>query len=88
MLTHAYWIPRLRSNVVSIGQLDEIGCPAHIENRVMTVRDASRKVIISVPRMQNRLYLARLSIVKPVCLLAHAGDVAWLLHARFGHQHF
>jgi hypothetical protein len=41
-----------------------------------------------VPRARNRLYPARLSIVKPVCLLAHTGDAAWLWHARFGHQHF
>jgi hypothetical protein len=87
-LTHVYWIPRLHGNVVSIGQLDEIGCPAHVENGVMTVRDASRRVIVSVPRARNRLYPARLSIVKPVCLLAHTGDTAWLWHARFGHQHF
>jgi hypothetical protein len=87
-LTHVYWIPRLRSNVISIGQLDKIGCPAHVENGVMTVRDASRKVIVSMPRARNHLYPARLSIVKPVCLLAHAGDAAWLWHAWFGHQHF
>jgi hypothetical protein len=47
----------------------------------MTVRDPSRKVIVSVPHACNRLYPARLSIVKPVCLLAHAGDAAWLWHA-------
>jgi hypothetical protein len=26
-LTNVYWIPRLKMNIVSIGQLDEIGCP-------------------------------------------------------------
>jgi hypothetical protein len=88
VLTHVYWIPRLRSNVISIGQLDEIGCPAHIENGVMMVRDSSRRVIVSVTWACNRLYPARLAIVKPVCLLVHAGDAAWLWHARFRHQHF
>jgi hypothetical protein len=25
-----YWIPRLKSNIVSIGQLDELGYPTHV----------------------------------------------------------
>jgi hypothetical protein len=54
----------------------------------MTVQDSSRRVIVSVPRARNRLYPAHLAIVKPVCLLAHAGETAWLWHTRFGHQHF
>jgi hypothetical protein len=87
-LTGVYWIPRLRSNVVSIGQLDEIGCPTQVEGGFMTVRDRTKKTIVRVPRARNRLYPARLHIVKPVCLLAHAHDHAWLWHSRFGHQHF
>uniref|UniRef100_A0ACD5WTY3 Uncharacterized protein n=1 Tax=Avena sativa TaxID=4498 RepID=A0ACD5WTY3_AVESA len=87
-LTEVYWIPRLRSNVVSVGQLDEIGCPTHVEDGRMTVRDRQRKIIVRAPRARNRLYPVQLQIVKPVCLLARTGDTAWLWHARYGHQHF
>jgi hypothetical protein len=31
-LTNVYYIPRLKSSIVSIGQLDEIGCRVLIEN--------------------------------------------------------
>jgi hypothetical protein len=48
----------------------------------MTVHDPSEKVIVSVPHARNSLYPAHLSIIKPVCLLAHAGDAAWLWHAQ------
>jgi hypothetical protein len=27
-----YWIPRLKSNIVTIGQLDEIGCPTLVKD--------------------------------------------------------
>lgn len=88
-LTDTYWIPCLRSNVVSIGQLDEIWCPTHVEDSYMTVCDRQRKIIAKVPRARNRLYIAGMRIVKLVCLLAHDGDDAWVRHARFGgHQHF
>lgn len=36
-LTNVYWIPRLKSNIVSIRQLDEIGCPTHIEDDFMMI---------------------------------------------------
>jgi hypothetical protein len=38
-LTNVYWIPRLKTNIVSIGQLDENGCPTHVQDGMMTVRD-------------------------------------------------
>jgi transposase InsO family protein len=41
-----------------------------------------------VPRARNRLYIVQLQIVKPICLAAHVDDIAWLWHARFGHQSF
>jgi hypothetical protein len=88
VLMNVYWIPRIRSNVVSIGQLDEIGCPTHVEDGHMMVCDRVNKIIVKRPRERNQLYPAHLKIVKPVCLLAHAGKTAWVWHARFGHQHF
>src|SRR4051794_15150834 len=30
-LSSVYWIPRLKSSIVSIGQLDELGYPTHVE---------------------------------------------------------
>jgi hypothetical protein len=34
-----YFIPRLKSNIISLGQLDEIGCKYSAEDAVMTVLD-------------------------------------------------
>jgi transposase InsO family protein len=87
-LTQVYWIPRLKSNIVSIRQLDKIGCPTHVEGGFMTVCDRQRRILAKVPRSRNRLYIVRLQLVKPVCLAAHVGEDGWLWHARFGHQHF
>jgi hypothetical protein len=67
-LDGVYWIPRLKSNIVSIGQLDEIGYPTHVEDGYMTVHDRSKNLIAKVPRTRNRLYVTNLNIVQPVCL--------------------
>ncbi|XP_071683640.1 uncharacterized protein [Lolium perenne] len=87
-LARVYWIPRLKTNIVSIGQLDEIGFPTHVEHGFMTVRDADKVLVAKVPRTKNRLYIVHLQIVQPVCLAAHANDDAWRWHSRFAHQSF
>jgi hypothetical protein len=68
--------------------LDELGYPTHIEHGFMTVRDRDRKLVAKVPHSRNRLYIANLRIVQPVCLSAHAEDEVWRWHSRFGHQSF
>ncbi|CAN1315404.1 hypothetical protein LINPERPRIM_LOCUS29700 [Linum perenne] len=39
VMTHVYYIPRLKSNILSVGQLDENGCMVVIEDGVMSVMD-------------------------------------------------
>ena len=41
-LTDVYYIPRLRSIIVSIGQLDEHGCQVLIDGGVLRIRDRER----------------------------------------------
>lgn len=38
VLTDVYYIPRLYSNIVSLGQLDENGCQVLIQDRVLDTR--------------------------------------------------
>lgn len=87
-LANVYWIPKLKSNIVSIGQLDELGFPTHVEHGFMTVWDQEKLLIAKVPRTKNRLYIAHLKVVQPVCLAAHTDDEAWRWHSRFVHQSF
>jgi hypothetical protein len=38
-LDDVYFIPRLTANIVSLGQLDEGGCPVHIDKGVLRIWD-------------------------------------------------
>jgi hypothetical protein len=81
-----YFIPRLRSNIVSLGQLDEAGCDVHISGGVLRLRDRQNRLLATrVPRARNRLYVVALQIAQPVCLAARHGEDAWRWHARYGH---
>ncbi|XP_073362463.1 uncharacterized protein [Aegilops tauschii subsp. strangulata] len=86
-LMDVYYIPRLKSSVVSLGQLDENGCDINTRHGVLTVRDRRGALIFKVKRSQNRLYKVHIHPVRPACLAARANSVSWRWHARFGHLH-
>jgi hypothetical protein len=71
-----YILPRLRSNIISIGQLDEIDVKTLVEDGIMSLFGRQRRVIASVRRMPYLLYPIYLTLRTPMSLLAQAGDVA------------
>lgn len=85
VLTKVYYIPRLRSNIISLGQLDEFGCQVLIDQGVLRVRNQQKGLLAKVCRSQNRLYKITLTIAQPVSLLARTNDNAWRWHERYGH---
>ncbi|XP_020249218.1 uncharacterized protein LOC109826605 [Asparagus officinalis] len=60
LFTSVYFIPRLRSNIVSLDQLDENGCMTVIEDGCLMVYDRSRRLLAKVRRSRNRLYVLNL----------------------------
>ncbi|XP_073363375.1 uncharacterized protein [Aegilops tauschii subsp. strangulata] len=87
-LTDVYYIPRLRSNIISLGQLGENGSQVLIEHGVLRLRDQQQRILIRVERMRNRLYVVTLDATQPVCLAVRAGEQAWRWHERYGHLNF
>ncbi|WVZ50181.1 hypothetical protein U9M48_001459 [Paspalum notatum var. saurae] len=87
-LTGVYFIPRLRSSIISLGRLDKRGCQVLIENGALRLRDRERKLLAMVRRSVNSLYVLPLHIARPVCLAAKQEEEAWRWHARFGHISF
>ena len=88
VLTDVYYIPKLKSNIVSLGQLEEKGSKSVLENGKLCVFDQEKTLLISAPRTANRLYTIKLGLTTPVCLLAKSDDAAWRWHARLGHLNF
>lgn len=52
-LTDIYFIPRLWSNIVDIGQPDERGCHVLIDNGVLRIRERERRLLIKVNSFNN-----------------------------------
>ncbi|GJZ51223.1 zinc finger, CCHC-type containing protein [Tanacetum coccineum] len=88
IISHVYYLPSLKSNLLSLGQFTEIGCKVEMEDNELRLYDVNNQIFIRVPRQKNRLYKAILKIGTPVCLLANLSDTTWLWHARLGHLNF
>ena len=88
VLTNVYYIPKLKSNIISLGQLEEAGCDVRLYNGRLTVVNSEGVLIISVPRTSNRLHTLKNAVVSLVCLHINLEDKNWLRHARFDHLNF
>jgi hypothetical protein len=76
VLTEVYYIPKLKSNIVSLGQLEEGGCKVVLENGYYNVYDVERLLLAHAPRVSNRLYLLKMHLAAPVYLKAKTDDQA------------
>lgn len=74
--TGVYYIPKLKTNIIRIGQLDEISFQTLVEDGVMHIRDIDRRLLAKIPRAHNRLYMLDATLARPVCLSARVEE-AW-----------
>ncbi|PWA60828.1 ribonuclease H-like domain, Reverse transcriptase, RNA-dependent DNA polymerase [Artemisia annua] len=88
LVSDVYYIPNLKSNILSLGKLTEIGCKVIMDGDKLTLYDKSKKLFMKVERSKNRIYSIRLQIDTPICLLANVDNQEWLWHARLGHLNF
>jgi hypothetical protein len=82
-----YFIPRLTTNIMSIGQLDEIGYKIDIDAGMMKIRESGGVLLTKVKREVNHLYVLHLKFTQSTCLAVRGcGDeVAWCWYERFRH---
>ena len=80
-LIDVYYIPQLRSSIISIGQLDERGSEVLIKDGVLRIRDQEQRLLAKVKRSQNQLYLLDLKVEQPMCLASRHTEEPWMWHA-------
>ena len=88
MITNVYYVPKLKSNILSLGQLLEKGYDIHMKNMHIWLRDSSNNLISKVHMAKNRLFPLNLQTIDARCLKANVQDESWCWHMRFGHLNF
>ncbi|KAL9250584.1 hypothetical protein AKJ16_DCAP13271 [Drosera capensis] len=69
ILHEVYYIPKLCTNIISLGQMTENGSEVNMVGDAIKVYD-NGKLLMFVKRTSNRLYKISLELAKPICLLA------------------
>ena len=82
---NVYYIPEMRSNILSIGQLLEKGFTVYMKDMTLHLKDKRGRAIARVEMGQNRMFKLNLRRVSERCLQVDKKDEAWLWHMRFGH---
>ncbi|KAL9249937.1 hypothetical protein AKJ16_DCAP25209 [Drosera capensis] len=70
ILHEVYYIPKLCTNIISLGQMTENGSEVNMVGDAIKVYD-NGKLLMFVKRTSNRLYKISLELAKPICLLTN-----------------
>ncbi|KAI5448246.1 hypothetical protein KIW84_015608 [Lathyrus oleraceus] len=82
-----YYVPNLKTNILSLGQLTEKGYSILMKERILYLKDKLGHLIARVEMERNRMYKLNLINVREKCLQVNVEDKASLWHLRFGHLH-
>ena len=80
-----YYIPDLKSNIISLGQATESGCDIRLRDEYLIMRDREGKLIAKATRSKNRLYKVRMKIKESMSLLTTETGESTRWHSRLGH---
>ncbi|KAJ0602036.1 putative RNA-directed DNA polymerase [Helianthus annuus] len=88
IVSNVYYIPSLKSNVISLGQMTENGYEVVMKDEFLRMIDEKGRLVMKVKRSVNRLYKIALKVGRHTCLAMKLSEEAWLWHARMGHANF
>ena len=87
VLTSVFYVPELKNNLPSIGQLHEKGLAIMIHDGLCKIYHPDKGLIIQTVMSTNRTFtlLANKQKKKEVCFQASAQELYHLWHRRYGH---
>ncbi|KAK3040910.1 hypothetical protein RJ639_027905 [Escallonia herrerae] len=86
-ISNVLYVPDLKSNLLSAGQLQEKGYIITIQQGACEIYDPIRGAIVVVEMSSNRLFPLKIESVQS-CLMTEVKDSSWLWHFRYGHLSF
>lgn len=87
-ISNVYYVPNMKNNIFSLGQLLEKGYDIHLKDHILSIRDKRENLIAKVPMTRNRMFALSIQNDIAKCLKTCFKDSSWLWHLRFGHLNF
>ncbi|GKC23421.1 retrovirus-related pol polyprotein from transposon TNT 1-94 [Tanacetum coccineum] len=83
-----YYVPAMKSNILSLGQLMEKGYWVLMKNEKMLLKNKEGVMVTLVRMCKNRTFKLNLNSIAEKCLKSDLSDEESMWHLRFGHLHF
>ncbi|KAK9100717.1 hypothetical protein Scep_024147 [Stephania cephalantha] len=87
-ISNVYYVPNMKSNILSLGQLLEKGYDIHMKDYNLSIKDDKNNFIAKVSMSKNRMFSINIQNDVAKCLKACYKNASWLWHLRFGHLNF
>ncbi|KAG8366095.1 hypothetical protein BUALT_Bualt17G0040300 [Buddleja alternifolia] len=79
-ISNVFYVPEMKSNILSLGQLLEKNYVIHLKNKSLIMRNESVLLLAKVPMTRNRMFMLNIQSDVPRCLQACVKDSSWLWH--------
>uniref|UniRef100_A0A5B7B3A2 CCHC-type domain-containing protein n=1 Tax=Davidia involucrata TaxID=16924 RepID=A0A5B7B3A2_DAVIN len=87
-ISNVLFVPDLRTNLLSVGQLQEKGYEISIKDEVCRIEDEKLGLIAQVNMTASRMFPMYLHNITHSCFSARLKEEAWLWHFHYGHLNF
>ena len=77
MLDNVLYVPKLKANILSLGQFDEHGCRILMEGGFLTIYDHYGRLLVKVKKTLSRLYLLKVNLVLSCMVAYDSSELTW-----------
>ncbi|XP_010463274.1 PREDICTED: uncharacterized protein LOC104743944 [Camelina sativa] len=85
IMIDVYFIPGLKSNIISLGQATKAGCDVRMRGDNLTMHDQDGRLLVKAIRSKNQLYKVNMGIRDTTCLYSATTSDSSRWHAWLGH---
>ncbi|KAA0038926.1 integrase [Cucumis melo var. makuwa] len=87
-VTNVFYVPGLKHNLLSIGQLLQRGLKVSFEGDICAIKDQAGVLIAKVKMTANKMFPLNFTYGQISCFSSILKDPSWLWHFRYGHLNF
>lgn len=88
MIEEVLFVPDMKCNLMSVGQLIEKGFPVVMKDNDLEFFDSRQRLMLKSPLPRNRTLQTSIKYAQVECRLVAKTDEGWLSHLRFSFLNF
>ena len=88
IIQNVLYLPDLKTNIISLGKLDDQGCKTILSSGFLTIHGKLRRLLTKMKKTSRNMYKLKININESCNLIEGETSEVWLWHKRFCHKSF